>query len=124
MAKKATTKPPAEAPVRNATDVLQVITTVARKDEAESLAAELVSRQLAGCVQILGPITSIFHWQDKIEHSEEWLCQIKTQAAKYDELEAVIRQLHPYDVPEILALPAVHVSPSYAQWLADELARK
>lgn len=125
MAKKANSKTnnTAAQPIAFS-DVLQVITTVARKDEAETLAAELVSRHLAGCVQILGPIASVFHWQGKVEHSEEWLLQIKTQTAYYDELEAVIRQLHPYDVPEILALPAVRASATYTQWLAEELARK
>jgi periplasmic divalent cation tolerance protein len=105
-------------------EIVVVSTTTARKEEAEILAAELVTRRLAACVQIVGPITSAFHWQGKVEHSEEWLCQIKTRRDKYAELEAVLRQLHPYDVPEIVAVPAVLASESYAQWLSEELDRK
>lgn len=120
---------PAEAPVakavpRQAAEILVVTTTAARKDEAESLAAEVVTRRLAACVQIVGPIASVFHWQGKVEHSEEWLCQIKTRRDKYAELEAVLRQLHPYDVPEIVAVPAAMASETYARWLHEELDRK
>jgi periplasmic divalent cation tolerance protein len=105
-------------------EIIVVTTTTSRKDEAETLAAELVSRRLAACVQIVGPITSAFHWQGKVEHSEEWLCQIKSRRDKYAELEAVLKQLHPYDVPEIIATPAVLASETYARWLNEELDRK
>ena len=107
----------------SAVEILVVTTTTSRKDEAETLAGELVSRRLAGCVQIVGPIASVFHWQGKIEHSEEWLCQIKTRRDKYAELEAAIRELHPYDVPEILAVSVAAASDAYAQWLHEELDR-
>jgi periplasmic divalent cation tolerance protein len=107
----------------NETEILVVTTTTARKDEAETLAGELVTRRLAACVQIVGPIASVFHWQGKVEHSEEWLCQIKTRRDKYAELEAVIRQSHPYDVPEIVATPVVAASEAYAGWLNEELNR-
>jgi periplasmic divalent cation tolerance protein len=112
------------ADAKGSLEILVVTTTTSRKDEAESLAGELVTRRLAACVQIVGPIASVFHWQGKVEHSEEWLCQIKTRRDKYTELEAVIRQLHPYDVPEILATPVAHASETYAQWLHEELDRK
>lgn len=112
-------------PAKATTSALIVVsTTVARKDEAETLAGELISRRLAACVQIVGPISSVFHWQNKVEHSEEWLCQIKTREDKYAELEGVVRQLHPYDVPEILATPITAVSEAYAAWLNEELDRK
>jgi periplasmic divalent cation tolerance protein len=104
-------------------DLLHVLTTTARKDEAEHLASELVSRRLAACVQIVGPIDSVFQWQNKLERSEEWQCQIKTRRDKYSELEAAIRQLHPYDVPQIIAVPIVLASKSYAEWLNAELDR-
>lgn len=116
--------PPAPSAERKPAEILVVTTTAARKHEAEALAAELVSRRLAACVQIVGPIASVFHWQGKVEHSEEWLCQIKTRRDKYAELEAVLRQLHPYDVPEIIATPATMASDTYAQWLHEELDRK
>jgi periplasmic divalent cation tolerance protein len=130
-AEQSVTKPAAkaDAPADKAAakkppEIVVVTTTTARKDEAEAIAAELVTRRLAACVQIVGPIASVFHWQGKVEHSEEWLCQIKTRRDKYAELEPVLRQLHPYDVPEIVAVPAVLASESYAQWLSEELDRK
>ncbi len=106
------------------TEILQVVTTTARREEAETLAGELVTRRLAACVQIVGPLISVFHWQGKVERSEEWLCQVKTRRDKFAELEATIRQLHPYDVPEILAFPAALASEPYARWLNEELDRK
>ncbi|MEX2188390.1 MAG: divalent-cation tolerance protein CutA [Pirellulales bacterium] len=108
----------------SAAEILVVTTTAARKDEAETLAGELVSRRLAACVQIVGPIASVFHWQGKVEHSEEWLCQIKTRRDKYAQLEAVLLELHPYDVPEILATPVVAIGEAYARWLHEELDRQ
>lgn len=113
-----------KAAAKQLPEIVVVTTTTARKDEAETIAGELVTRRLAACVQIVGPIASVFHWQGKVEHSEEWMCQIKTRRDKYAELEAVLRQLHPYDVPEIIAVPAVLASESYAQWLSEELDRK
>jgi periplasmic divalent cation tolerance protein len=104
------------------TDCIQVITTLATKDEADKLAHALVARRLAACVQVAGPITSTYHWQGKIETSQEWACLIKSLASKYPALEAAIRELHPYDVPEILATPVVAGHAGYLDWLAAELS--
>lgn len=113
------TPDPKVADTKTLKEIIVVTTTTSRKDEAETLAAELVSRRLAGCVQIVGPITSAFHWQGKVEHSEEWLCQIKSRRDKYAELEAVLKQLHPYDVPEIIALPVAAGLPAYLEWVGQ-----
>jgi periplasmic divalent cation tolerance protein len=89
------------------TDHIQVMTTTETREDAQGIARELVARGLAGCVQIVGPITSTFQWQGEIETAQEWLCLAKGQQGLYQEIEAAIRELHPYDVPEILALPVV-----------------
>lgn len=102
------------------TNFIQVFTTTARKQEAQQIAQTLVEERLAACVQILGPITSTYRWQGTIETSEEWLCLIKTRQELYAQLEASIRRVHPYEVPEILALPVVAGSPSYLAWLETE----
>src|SRR5262245_2484470 len=101
---------------------IQVVTTVASADEARRIATALVEEHLAACVQIVGPIESIYHWRGKVETATEWQCWIKTRREVYDAAEAVIRQLHSYDVPEILALPILAGSEAYLKWLSDETA--
>lgn len=99
------------------TEAVQVITTTATREEAETLAAALVERELAACVQILGPMRSVYRWEGAVESADEWLCQIKTTTGRFPALEEAIRSLHPYDVPEILALPVVAGSEAYLDWL-------
>lgn len=103
------------------TDAIQVITTIGSREEADKLAHELVARRLAACVQVAGPLTSTYRWQGKIETSQEWALIIKSLESKYAPLEAAIRELHPYDLPEILATSVVAGQRSYLDWLATEL---
>jgi len=103
------------------TDAVQVTTTTANRDDAERIARTLVERRLAACVQVSGPISSYYHWQGKLETSEEWVCVIKTRRSHYQAVESAIRQLHSYEVPEILAVPIVAVSPDYRAWLTAQL---
>jgi len=74
-------------------------------------------------VQILGPITSTYRWQGAVETSEEWLCLVKSRRELYPQIEEAIRRLHPYDVPEILAVPVVAGIASYVAWL-EEMTRE
>ena len=103
------------------TDFLQVVTTTGSRDEAERIASELVERRLAGCVQIVGPIQSVYRWEGSVERAEEWLCLIKTNKAHYAAVEATIRDLHSYECPEIIATPIVAGSDAYMAWLAEQL---
>jgi periplasmic divalent cation tolerance protein len=100
---------------------LQVATTTANKSDAERIARVLVERRLAACVQISGPITSTYRWQDTIETASEWLCTIKTTEGNYQRVESTIRELHTYDEPEIVAVPIVAGSPTYLAWLQDQV---
>ena len=102
-------------------EFLQVTTTVGSREEADRIATTLVDRRLAGCVQIIGPVRSVYRWQGQIEHGEEWLCQIKTTSEQYAAVEASIRELHSYDCPEIIATPIVTGSAAYLQWLAEQV---
>jgi periplasmic divalent cation tolerance protein len=101
-------------------EFIQVITTAAAKEEARRIADALVERRLAGCVQLVGPIESVYRWQGKIETAAEWQCWIKTRREHYDAVEAVIRELHSYEIPEILVLPVMAGSEKYLKWLAEE----
>ncbi len=101
---------------------IQVITTTSSKEQAISIAEALVAQRLAGCVQVGGPIMSVYRWQGKIETAEEWTCTAKSRADLYSRIEAEIARLHAYDTPEILAVPIQTGSAKYLDWLTSELA--
>jgi periplasmic divalent cation tolerance protein len=103
-------------------EYVQIVTTVPTKEEGERIALELVQRHLAGCVQVVGPMTSFYWWQGKIERSEEWLCIAKTERALFDAIERTIIAMHPYKVPEILAIPITEGSEDYLEWLREQIA--
>lgn len=105
-------------------DFIQVVTTTASRDDAQRIAAALVEERLAACVQVIGPIFSTYRWRGQIEQAEEWLCLIKSQRALYGELEQAIRARHPYDTPEIMAMPVVTGSEPYLRWLSEELRQE
>ncbi len=100
-------------------EYLQVLTTAGSEEEAERISAALLERRLAACVQVLGPISSHYRWQDEVEHAREWQCLAKTEASRYAELEAAIRELHSYEEPEIVATPIVAGSAGYLAWLSQ-----
>jgi periplasmic divalent cation tolerance protein len=102
-------------------EFIQVVTTTGRREEARAIAEALVARRLAACVQVAGPVTSTYRWQGKVETAEEWQCWAKTWRDRYPEVEAAIHQLHPYDVPEIIALPVQEAAADYVRWLDEEV---
>jgi periplasmic divalent cation tolerance protein len=102
-------------------EAIQISTTTATREDAERLAAALVEQRLAACVQVGGPIASCYRWQGAIETAQEWRCTIKTTRAVYEQVERAIRQLHPYDEPEIIAVPIVAGSAGYLRWLEQQV---
>jgi periplasmic divalent cation tolerance protein len=104
------------------TAAIQIITTAGTFDDAQIIARALVTRRLAACVQVGGPVTSTYYWQGNLESSQEWLCVIKTAESRYAEVEAAIRELHSYELPEIVAVPIVAGSQAYLDWLAAEVS--
>lgn len=107
-------------PALHNNSVLLVITQVPDADTAQKIARSLVERKLAACVNILAPCQSIYNWQGAVEDSSEIPLLIKTTAARYGALEAAISAMHPYELPEIVALPLSHGLPEYMQWVANE----
>lgn len=99
---------------------VQVATSTDSRANAERIARTLVEAQLAACVQVLGPIASTYRWQGKIETAEEWLCLAKTRAELYARVEEAIRAVHPYELPEILAIPIAAGSQSYLDWMDQQ----
>jgi periplasmic divalent cation tolerance protein len=103
------------------TEFVQITTTTGKRQDAEQIAAELVSRKLAGCVQVSGPIVSTFRWQGKVETGEEWMCVIKTSREKIADIKRTFEEIHPYEVPEMIAIPIIEGSEEYLHWLQTEL---
>jgi periplasmic divalent cation tolerance protein len=98
---------------------LVVLCTCPDLASAERIAETLVGERLAACVNILPGLTSIYRWENQTQRDTELLLLIKTQQTVYSRLEARIRELHPYQIPEIIALPIQAGSAAYLDWIAD-----
>jgi periplasmic divalent cation tolerance protein len=100
-----------------AADVVIVTTTLPSEAQAGTIAEAAITARLAACAQVQGPVTSTFRWQGKIDRATEWYCHLKTTRDKLSPLEQLIRQHHPYDNPEIIAVPVVWGSEDYLAWV-------
>lgn len=101
---------------------LLVLTNLPDAETADRMATALVERRLAACVNRLAPCRSTYRWQGAIARDEEHPLLIKTTAARYPELESAIRELHPYELPEIVAVDIARGLPDYLAWVATETA--
>ena len=100
---------------------IQVSTTTASREDAVRIAAVLVDKRLAACVQIMGPVLSTYRWQGKVEQAEEWQCLIKSRQDLFAEVARNIKAIHPYETPEIISTVIAAGSEPYLQWLHAEL---
>ncbi|MBA3031982.1 MAG: divalent-cation tolerance protein CutA [Gammaproteobacteria bacterium] len=101
-------------------ETLLVFTNLPDAKHAHTLATALVEARLAACVNILAPCRSVYRWQGQIENATEVPLLIKTTVERYPELEAAIRRQHPYELPEIIAVPIDRGLPDYLAWLGLE----
>ncbi len=101
-------------------EAIIILVTASSEEEARTLARELVNARLAACANILPGLTSLFHWKGKVEEEKEVLLILKSRAELFDSIEARVRALHSYEVPEIIALPIQHGSAPYLAWIVDE----
>ncbi len=97
-----------------------VLVTANNMQEAEAIANALVEAKLAACVSLL-PIHSIYTWQGELHKEQEWQLLIKTDLAQFSAMEVKIKELHSYEVPEIIALPIVAGSQPYLQWISQQV---
>lgn len=104
-------------------DAKVVLTTVGLLEKAEQLASSLVERRLAACVNIVGPIRSVYRWKDAIEREQEYLLLIKTTAERAADLVAAFSELHPYELPERVELTIDGGSEAYLNWLSAQVDR-
>jgi len=102
---------------------IQIYFTIDNREKAEEIANLLVETRLAACVQISGPIQSLYHWAGKIEKATEWKCTIKTAKELYQEVRALIKSKHSYEIPEIFSQEVAEVDPDYEKWLIKMLKR-
>jgi periplasmic divalent cation tolerance protein len=102
--------------------IIQISTTSDNKEFLEEIARSLLQQKLASCVQIVGPIRSLYRWKGHIVEADEWLGIIKTRKTLYKKVEGEIRARHHYELPEIIAFEADLCLPAYGRWVIDETA--
>jgi len=103
-------------------DYTLVMVTASSREEAEKIATTLLERKLIACANILGPVSSRFWWQGKIDSAEEYMIFMKTKQQLFDQVADNVKQLHSYEVPEIIALPIVEGAKPYLEWINSSLA--
>lgn len=101
-------------------DIIVIYCTVPDKKVAKNITKILMKHKLAACVSIIDKVSSVFSWDGEICEEKEFLMMIKTRRSHYAKIKLVIEDLHPYTVPEIIALPVVDCSEDYLKWLAKE----
>jgi periplasmic divalent cation tolerance protein len=110
----------AESP-RSSDRYLQVFVSVPKQEDGERIATTLVQEKLAACVQVVGPIRSVYRWQGSVEAAAEFLCLAKTAVGRFPALEQRVTELHPYEVPEVIAVPISDGNPAYLDWLSESI---
>ena len=103
------------------TDKLVVLITTGKMEEAQKIADELVKQRLAACVNIVPQITSVYWWKGEVCHDTEVLLVVKTDRQRFVRLEQAVRNLHSYEIPEVIALPIEAGSQAYLEWMNESL---
>ena len=101
-------------------ETVLIITNLPDRESAAALAQRLIEERVAACVNILSPCTSVYHWQGKVENAAETPLFIKTLRRHYAAVERIIRECHPYELPEIIAVAIAAGLPAYLEWIAAE----
>ncbi|HVN97483.1 MAG TPA: divalent-cation tolerance protein CutA [Syntrophorhabdaceae bacterium] len=101
-------------------EIIEIVTTADERGVIQRIGEELVEKKLVACAQIVGPIRSIYRWKGKVEQTDEWLLLMKSKSSLYPVIEDEIKRLHPYEVPEIIAIGLSRGLPEYMNWVAEE----
>jgi len=102
-------------------EFIEVVVTVPDREKAREIARLVIERCLVACAQISGPVESIYWWEGKVESGQEWVLTMKTKRSLYSRLESLIRKVHPYKVPQIIALPIIEGYRDYLRWIESEV---
>jgi periplasmic divalent cation tolerance protein len=105
------------------TDKKLVLTTTGSREEAQRIARGLLDAHAAACVNIVGPVESIYRWQGAVETASEWLLIIKTTADGFTNVQTTIKELHSYDLPECIQIPIEDGSAGYLQWIGEQVKK-
>ncbi|MFQ5500020.1 MAG: divalent-cation tolerance protein CutA [Candidatus Zixiibacteriota bacterium] len=103
---------------------LRVVYITIPRDEAEKMAHEIVEKRLAACVNLIPKITSFFWWDDAVQKDDESLLMVKTTQQRFDDLLIFVRKNHPYDLPEVIAMPLADAFGDYVDWVKAETCAK
>jgi len=106
------------------TEFIQVSTATDKREDAERISKAIVENRLAACAQVSGPISSFYWWNDNMEETEEWRIIIKTTMDIYPRLEQALKNFHPYEVPEIIAVPITAGNSDFLEWIKKETRDK
>ena len=104
------------------TECVQVSTTLPDEATAQRLGVRLVEERLVACAQVVGPVSSAYWWQGQVEQAKEWYCHLKTTTETIPALSRRLRELHPYDVPEIIVVAIKEGDESYLKWIRDTVS--
>lgn len=99
-----------------------VLSTASSRDEAQEIARTLVERRLVACVNIVGPIDSIYRWKGEVESAQEFLLLIKTEAEKFESVREAVKSLHSYEVPEVVQISIENGLPAYLTWISESVS--
>jgi periplasmic divalent cation tolerance protein len=99
-----------------------VLTTVGSEEEASRIARTLVERRLAACVNVVPGVVSTYRWEGAVRSDAEWLLIVKTRADRFDDVRAAIRELHSYELPEVVMIDAANVDAAYLDWIATSVS--
>ncbi|MDA8163002.1 MAG: divalent-cation tolerance protein CutA [Desulfobacteraceae bacterium] len=100
-------------------DLIKVITTTENEEDARRIAKDLVEKRLCACAQVSGPITSYYWWDGAVQSSTEWQCAAKAPAQNYKDIERAILKIHPYKLPQIIAIPIIETLSDYKDWIME-----
>ena len=98
-----------------------ILTTVNKEEKAKEIASKLVEERLSACVTVTSPATSFYWWEGKINKEQEYILLIKTKKDMYKKIEERLRELHPYETPEIIVLPIIKGFKEYFSWINEEV---
>ena len=98
-----------------------ILSTASSKEEAQEIARALVERRLVACVNIVGPIDSIYRWKGEVESSQEYLLMMKSDDDHFERVRDAVKTLHSYEVPEVVQVPIENGLPAYLEWISDSV---
>ena len=104
------------------TDYILVIITASSAEEAQSISDLLLNKRLAACTNQIADVKSLYWWKDSIESEDEVMLLAKSRASLFDEIVLAVKEVHSYDIPEVLAIPILSGNPDYLNWIFEETA--